>query len=694
MPAQILPVERRRGESQISLAFLVAFVMTLLLSGGNVPAQTLKLKFSFDDAGPDFTTSSDTNDGGLPVTLNMETQTPGTGVDLHGAAGSGIQGQGRSLNQSTNNIGGNAPGTIAFVTNNASIGSLGAVTNFTAAVWFKLVADPTNRAGQFPCLFIIGANNATSAGHPDSISLVLSTPEASGQGTVSNSVMAVISGSDVALPLYFPLPTGVWQFVAITYDSANSNACMYYGTEASPAKLMTVANIGAQTIDFGASGTLQIGNRLLNRSRAVPGWVDEFRFYIGAANADFIENIRRTSCPVIISDLTPDGSSLMEGTNTLSFTASSAGGIDTNAIKVAVNGVDISPNLSFGGTSNAVTVSYSGLPVNLKSNNNVNLNGVTIGIRVTDAGGIVATNLYTYDAFSPANYIWEGEDYDFNGGQFIDNPRLAFVSAADTYWQRTGTLLVDYDNDGSNLGRGAGFRVYRGPADPGATEFSLSTGINGGVSPGELMRQKVLDALALDSAIREVDVTYFFGGTGADLPNWMNYTRTYPAGVFYVYLRTANGASGTLSDTLSQVTSGFGATNQTTTDLGTFTSANTGGWQAYSYVPLRDGIGNLAPVSLGGVGTLRLTSGAPDSGNINFLMLVPAAPSLTITIGGSNVFIWFQTQYGSSYQMEYKSTLTDPAWTVLGNSIAGDGTIQSVTDSIIGTSRFYRLRLQ
>jgi len=308
VPAQILPVERHHGESHISPAFLMALVMTLLLSGGNVPAQTLKLRFSFDDAGPGFTTSSDTSGGGLPVTLNMETQTPGIGVDLHGAAGSGIQNQGRSLDQSANNIGGNAPGTIAFATNNASIGSLGVVTDFTAAVWFKLVADPTNRAGQFPCLFIIGTNNATSAGHPDSISLVLSTlVGASGQGTVSNSVMAVINGSaafaqsDVALPLYFPLPTGVWQFVAITYDSANSNACMYYGTEASPAKLMTVNNIGAQTIDFGASGTLQIGNRLNGRNRPLPGWIDDFRFYVGAGDANFVESVRQSSCPVVIS---------------------------------------------------------------------------------------------------------------------------------------------------------------------------------------------------------------------------------------------------------------------------------------------------------------------------------------------------------------------------------------------------------
>src|SRR5947208_5492004 len=59
-------------------------------------AQTLKLRFPFDDAGPGATTASDTSGGGLAVTLSMENQTVGTAVDLHGAAGSGVQGQGRS----------------------------------------------------------------------------------------------------------------------------------------------------------------------------------------------------------------------------------------------------------------------------------------------------------------------------------------------------------------------------------------------------------------------------------------------------------------------------------------------------------------------------------------------------------------------------------------------------------------------
>src|SRR5260370_3288872 len=72
------------------------------------------------------------------------------------------------------------------------------------------------------------------------------------------------------------------------------------------------------------------------------------------------------------------------------------------------------------------------------------------------------------------------------------------------------------------------------------------------------------------------------------------------------------------------VTSGVGTTTQTTNNLGTFSFNNTGGWQSYSWVPLRDASGNLVRVNLGGVGTLRVTAGNGGGGKENFLMLTPA----------------------------------------------------------------------
>jgi len=359
----------------------------------------------------------------------------------------------------------------------------------------------------------MGTNTVNDSGLANSISMLFDTFT----GFPSNAIVARVNGTQFSLPIYFPLPSGVWQFLALSYDGG-TNAMIYYGTEASPAKLMAVNNIGVQTVNFGTSGTLQIGNRLNGRARALPGWLDEFRFYVGTANATSVESIRQSSCPVVISGLTPDGSSLMEGTNMLSFTASSANTIPTNAIKVALNGTDISSSLVFGGTPSAVTVSYTGLPINPTLINNASLNGAILGIQVTDASGIVATNRYTYDTFSPTNFTWETEDYNYStnapfsgGGNFIDNPRYAFVSAPDTYWQRASEILDDYDDNGAPAGT---LRVYRSALDAVETEFSVGTGNNGGTSVGELMRQKVLDAFALDPAVREVNVGFFDGWNG------------------------------------------------------------------------------------------------------------------------------------------------------------------------------------
>ncbi|MGC3960744.1 MAG: hypothetical protein QM813_23255 [Verrucomicrobiota bacterium] len=64
---------------------------------------------------------------------------------------------------------------------------------------------------------------------------------------------------------------------------------------------------------------------------------------------------------------------------------------------------------------------------------------------------------------------------------------------------------------------------------------------------------------------------------------WANYTRTYPAGNYNVFIRAGNGTGGNGSATFAQVTSGVGTPTQTTTNLGTFTIPQTGGWQTYTW---------------------------------------------------------------------------------------------------------------
>ena len=135
---------------------------------------------------------------------------------------------------------------------------------------------------------------------------------------------------------------------------------------------------------------------------------------------------------------------------------------------------------------------------------------------------------------------------------------------------------------------------------------------------------------------------------------WENYTRTFPTNSYNVYSRMAGGAGPFSGTTLSLVTAGKGTTNQTTQVLGSFADANAAGWATWHWVPMRDTNGNLATISLGGVQTVRLTSG--NNANAHFIMLVPAAVSLSVnlsvSITGSSVSLKFPTVTGHNYTVQ------------------------------------------
>jgi hypothetical protein len=77
------------------------------------------------------------------------------------------------------------------------------------------------------------------------------------------------------------------------------------------------------------------------------------------------------------------------------------------------------------------------------------------------------------------------------------------------------------------------------------------------------------------------------------------------------------------------------------TPLGNFRAPATGGWDTFTYVPLKDTGGNVVVLPLSGVHTLRYSIEA-NGGDINYLMFVPAVqvgPRLTITHTGNNVTV-------------------------------------------------------
>jgi hypothetical protein len=175
---------------------------------------------------------------------------------------------------------------------------------------------------------------------------------------------------------------------------------------------------------------------------------------------------------------------------------------------------------------------------------------------------------------------------------------------------------------------------------------------------------------------------------------WVNYTRTFPTNTYNIYGRMAGGNGPFNNTTMSLVTAGRGTTSQTTQLLGSFADANPAGWDTWHWVPMRNTNGALATVSLGGVETLKATSG--NNANAEYWMFVPVSPTITVAISGHTVSLNFPTVIGHNYTVLYNNTLTGGTWQPLSAAVTGTGTIQTVPDTVTPgvPTRFYRLLIQ
>jgi hypothetical protein len=107
----------------------------------------------------------------------------------------------------------------------------------------------------------------------------------------------------------------------------------------------------------------------------------------------------------------------------------------------------------------------------------------------------------------------------------------------------------------------------------------------------------------------------------------------------------------------------------------------------------------LPNVQLSSAGTYSVlvtnAFGVATSSNATLTVLVGPSTTVSISLAGTNISISFTSQLGSSYLLEYKNSLGDPAWTPLSPATAGLGGPMVLRDTNAPTtSRFYRLRRQ
>ncbi len=351
--------------------------------------------------------------------------------------------------------------------------------------------------------------------------------------------------------------------------------------------------------------------------------------------------------------------------------------VATNKIQTLINGTDVSSTATYTGNNTNWNVSVP-CPQNKL---------ISLVINVTDAGGGSNSIAESFDTFSQTNFMIEAVDFDFNNGQFIDNPvpTAGITLATNSYYDggvstaNAAVQGVDYNGSPDTAPGGGEAWNYR-PNDTGVGQEVTA----------DFTRAKFTNEFG---TAQDYDIGFWNGGF------WENYTRTFPTNNYNVYSRMAGGAGPFSGTTLSLVTAGAGTTTQTTQVAGSFADANAAGWTTWHWVPMRDTNGNLATISLGGVQTVRATSG--NNVNAHFFMFVPAGVSLsepiTFSRSASSLSIGFATLSGHTYTVLYSTNLVSGSWQPLGASVTGDGTVKTVPDTLVapsGSKKFYRLQIQ
>ncbi len=387
-------------------------------------------------------------------------------------------------------------------------------------------------------------------------------------------------------------------WITIRRDPANigtHQAFIYLDGSLEPTVFKITAGTGS---DYSGITYLAMGMTATPQNAALD--IDFVSYTIGA----FFPGGALDNLPPEVVEIVPaKGAAFYDAAQGLSFKASTIGNnaLAPSGFKLTLNGQDVSGALTITGDTQNRSVTYNGLLPNRT---------YTGQLIVSDVAKHSTTNDLDFDTFSAtATTSIEAEDYNYDAGQFIDNPDV------NVYFGQVGSHGIDYFDANAVIGAAADF-LYRF-SDTAATRNSPD-----GPRP---------QYAAIPTS--EIAVALLQPG------DWMNYTRTISPGNYVLYLRYS--ATADRQVRLDRITAGANTENQTKSFLGQFSLRRTGNLASYSYAVLADSSGNPITLSLSGVQTLRLTAlDANNDLNLNFLLLAPAsgppaAPAVAISPTGS-----------------------------------------------------------
>ena len=234
-------------------------------------------------------------------------------------------------------------------------------------------------------------------------------------------------------------------------------------------------------------------------------------------------------------------------------------------------------------------------------------------LEAVDAEGESDTRNLYFDTFNSDSFVIEIEDFNFDGGEFIDSPIVipeldeeGDLNWEDNSYQATeGYVDIDYFDNNADLNPAT--HRYR-PNDGVATTPAL-----------DLLRGKFVVAGGNEKGVVDFSIAEIEEG------EWLNYTRTFTEGDYRVYLRQAQFTIASAISTLELVTSANDEEDQETEIIGTFLGNESG--VQYRNVALTNEKGDqLITVNLAGETTLRLKQSTTDAQDFylkqNYLIFV------------------------------------------------------------------------
>jgi hypothetical protein len=433
---------------------------------------------------------------------------------------------------------------------------------------------------------------------------------------------AVIGGTAGSSPFTFTIPnTGDWQKYAWAplIDSGGARAVLTF--DGSPSTLRIASDNGGYNVNF----YMLIPT---NANAALPG-------------------------SATVSDSYPNGAVQFQYTNKFAFTINSPVGVNAGDIIVQLNATSLlgtnTQQILTAGNGLDVSGSPTSWTVSCALNTNTSY---TAFIQITDVNGGASSTNIVFDTVYPNYYTFEAEDFNYQAGQFIDNPQTNAYLTYDGSFD--GVSGIDFVNNYSASSGAYGARL--GLPNEQCGDVPRVQYASGAINP------------VSEDIYRDYDVN------NTRVGSWANYTRTFPAGVYNIYLRVANNNAANSGATVSLVTGDRTQPNQTTTVLGSFAVPSTGGWTKYTWVVLRNAAGYPVQFNGGGVKTLRVTENASDAFNANYYMLVPADTSAQVPPFVTD----FQPDGSRLLQMTNQAVFT--ANSMVGISLSGVSVILNGVD--------------